>query len=241
MQIARYPAKHSAETGWGRPGKCVLESLFKIWFYCKLSSLLFEDPSNSLLQSTKGAELYFCTAQMSQTPKAFFNQNVQEDRQDSLGKILQKSELNIIVALLEIQECVTSELRPFDWAEELICLRLPNSTLKDRSQQARRLLQQRKVSLSKANVPYAAVSYCCEPSDSESNEVKTCSIADTDFRELRPTRVRDTVLDPAIKFIQYHRLNGFWIDEECLDKLTISNIKRLFVKWIWYIGGVTRI
>lgn len=155
---------------------------------------------------------------MSQRSKEFLDRHVQDDRQYSLRKILQKSEKKLIEALLDIQEYVTSELRSFDWAEELICLRIPNSTLKDCNRQAGGLLQQTVTSLCKGNFSYAAVSYCCEPSNSDNDAVRNYSVEDIGFRQPRTARVRDEVLDRAIEFVQYHGLDGFWIDEECLDK-----------------------
>lgn len=172
-------------------------------FLYKHSSLRFDNPPDLALAS-RHAKVLSCmrrVAQMTQKTQTFFNRHVRDDRRDSLEHILQKSGKNLVEALLEIQEYVTPELRSFDWAEELICLRLPNATITDRKRQARGSLQQTRISLFKANFSYAAVSYCCEPEDRH-NVVPTYAVEDISLEKMRPARVRDTVLDRAIRFVQ---------------------------------------
>jgi len=65
---------------------------------------------------------------------------------------------------------------------------------------------------------YAAVSYCNKPSKHEDATFGNYDVQDVQGNTIRSTTVRDDVLGRVIRFVQCRRLDGFWIDEECLDK-----------------------
>lgn len=146
------------------------------------------------------------------------SEHVRDDRSDSLNAILQHSKKSLISALLELQHHATSELRVFGWTKELVCLRVVNDIYTTHECQSHRLLRSTMVPLSRFSTSYAAVSYCWEPPGDKSQAPQAHHIDDDRYVEPRPARVRYQVLDRAVRFVQHHHLDGFWIDEECLDE-----------------------
>ncbi|KIW16347.1 hypothetical protein PV08_06398 [Exophiala spinifera] len=94
----------------------------------------------------------------------------------------------------------------------------------------------------KGRFQYAAISYPSHPAQRESGRPGSFSIQMRDG-STRTNVVRDTIIWRAIRYVQHHRLRGFWIDDECLDPVgqksrqsAIHSMDRLYAVSTYSVG-----
>lgn len=135
----------------------------------------------------------------------------------------------IVAELLEIQKYKTvqetSQETSLTWVQDLKCLSLAKTSNKRRHDQrgddgnTRRKVLERSQIDAFCEQDYVAISYTHEAGDGEDDgKEKYCILTEG---ERVQSKVRDAVLDRAIKYVDYKNCSGFWIDQECINQASV--------------------
>lgn len=149
-----------------------------------------------------------------------------EDTHRTLGDIRDRFPNGLVSELLEIQKHQAVEPKWLEWAKNPLCLcREPQKLNRKRKRgvESARLSDESTTfrRIPRSGKTYVAVSYTNVASESE-QETRAIGgyriIGSAQGNVAAPTKVRDRVLQRAMSYADYRRVNLIWIDDECINR-----------------------
>lgn len=158
-----------------------------------------------------------------QTPT--WPQKLVDDRKYTLEEIRAANHKPLIERLLEIQTYASTNLRPFEWAHEVTCLRLADKPSWNMKSGSDVYLQEVTLDILCPDSRHLAVSYCNQPSPSEPIMSQKYNILRKGLAEPQNSKARAYVFYRVLNFSRRHDIDKFWIDDDCLG--TVDRAKAI--------------
>lgn len=128
------------------------------------------------------------------------------------------SDKSIIQRMLELQTLELSLPKSFTWMRHLECLSVEGASPLTKQNERRVVLREVEANLYDTKIfQYVTVSCSWNAVNGESDRKGSFNIQTLDGQRLR-NEVRDTVIRRVVRYVQHHRLKGFWIDQQSLDQ-----------------------
>jgi hypothetical protein len=144
------------------------------------------------------------------------------DTKDSLGTIRRRSQASISSTLISIQKLKLPQGQIQRWIESLECLCIFSGRRTPRNDTKIQCIRRGYID-PRRSPAYIAVSYTWDPSHGEAETTGGYHIETRVGQGFAPTKLRDNVVDRVIKYAQHHKVNYFWIDQECINQADTSN------------------
>jgi Heterokaryon incompatibility protein (HET) len=136
--------------------------------------------------------------------------NLEDDTQYPMLEVRNQYGKSLVLPLLQIQKHRTAEAKSIVWAQNLQCLFRAGGE---------KVLHRTSISKHDATTSaYVAVSYPWKHSRYENSRTGSYRVEQLPEGYYRPSKVRDVILDRVVRYVEHHKLLGFWIDQECINQ-----------------------